>query len=122
MANVSKTNNGRTRANTAKAAARAAGAKLPTDHQTAENDLVDDIVEFEYDGETYMVDTDKFDDLEIIDLLGRSMAMGLRRLLGADEFERLRENFKANDPKGVFRMSKAQDFITRMQEAVGPLV
>lgn len=119
---ASKTNNGRTRANTAKASARSAGAKLPTDHQTAENDVVDDIVEFEYDGEVYAVDTDKFDDLEILDLMNRSVSMGLRRLLGAEEFERLRDNFKFNDPKGIFRMSKAQDFITRLQEAVGPLV
>lgn len=119
---TSKTNNGRTRANAAKAAARSAGAKLPADHQTAENDVVDDIVEFEYDGDTYEVDTDKFDDLEIMDTLNRSISLGLRRLLGADEYNRLVENFKANDAKGILRMSKVQDFITRMQESVGPLV
>lgn len=119
---TSKTNNGRTRANSAKATARSAGAKLPSDHQTAEHDVVDEIVEFSYDGEIYEIDVDKFDDLEVLDTLNRSVSLGLRRLLGADEFERLRENFKANDAKGIFRMSKAQDFITRMQEAVGPLV
>ncbi|MEX3610068.1 hypothetical protein VVR12_03330 [Rothia sp. LK2588] len=122
MATPSKTNNGRTKANTAKARARSAGATIPTDHQTASNDVTADVVEFEYDGHVYQVDTDKFDDLDIIDTLSVSMGRGLRMLLGADEYSRLRENFKASDEQGVFRFSKAQDFFNRMQEAVGPLV
>lgn len=121
MATNSKTNNGRTRANTAKAAARSAGAKLPDDHQSASNDVTADIVEFEHLGIIYEIDTDKFDDLETMEMLQLSLTRGLRNLLGVEQAKTLFESLKENDPKGILRISAARDFVDRMQEAVGPL-
>lgn len=121
MAN-NKRNNTRTRANTAHASARAAGAKLPDDYQSASQDVVSDIVEFEFEGIIYEVDTDKFDDLEMLDTLQVSLSRGIKELLGADQHKTLVAHLKKNDSKGMLRASKVKEFFDVMQGAVGPLV
>lgn len=119
---ATKATQARTRANTAKAKARAVGAKQPADHQSASNDVVSDIVEFEYEGVIYEIDTDKFDDLEIVESLQSSISRGLRMLIGSEQYHTLVEQLKAADDKGILRVSKTREFVERMQESVGPLV
>lgn len=122
MSANSRTNNNRTRANSAKATARANGARLPQDHQqTASYDANPDIVEFEYNGNVYSVSTDDFDDLEIMETLNVSISRGLTMLLGVDQYQNLRDQLKGEDPDNRLRISKMQNFVTRMQAAVGPL-
>lgn len=119
--NNRRTVENRTRANSAKARARQAGAAMPADRQTASNDVTVDILEFEYKGQVYEVDTDKLDDLDILDTLSSSLRRGLTMLLGPDQFEALRDQIKEDDPKGIFRASEVQDFFARLQNAIGPL-
>ena len=121
MAQSQKTK-GRTKVGTATAAARSTGAKQPGDYQTASNDVEPDIVEFEFEGVIYEIETDKLDDLETMELLGRSLSQGLTALLGVDQYKGLVKNLKENDDKGILRISKTREFFEKMQEAVGPLV
>lgn len=118
---ANKKTNGRTKANTTSAAARAAGAKQPADYKAASTDIEADIVEFEFEGETYEVDADNLDDLEIMEVLMVSLARGLRQLLGAEEWSRVEKNLKEADPKGKLRISKVRSFFETMQDQVGPL-
>lgn len=117
------TNRKKPAANSAAAKAKAAGARVPQDRQTASNDVESTIIDYNYHGEVYRIDTDNFDDIEFLEMLSTSFTNALRILMGSDQ-KRLIEQMKAEDPKGTgkARASVMREFFEDLQEYVRPLV
>lgn len=104
--------------------AKTAGAKAPKDRQTASNDVESTIVDYNYHGEVYEIDTDNFDDVEFLEMLNANFSSALRILLGTEDHKRLIAQMKAEDPKGTgkVRVTVMREFFEDLQEYVRPLV
>ncbi|MFI8597695.1 hypothetical protein ACIGDM_10315 [Rothia koreensis] len=109
--------------NNTAAKAKARSAKVPQDRQTASDDVESTIVDYNYHGTVYQIDTDDFDDVEFIDQLQNSLNRGLRTLLGAEQHKVLIQQFKDEDPsgKGKARVTTMQEFFEDLQEHMSPL-
>ena len=109
--------------NNTAAKAKARSAKVPQDRQTASNDVESTIVDYNYHGTVYQIDTDDFDDIEFITTLQTNYIQALRELLGREQHDALMQQFKDEDPsgKGKARISVMKEFFEDLQETVGPL-
>lgn len=115
--------NTRKPANSTAAKAKARSAKVPQDRQTASNDVESTLIDYNYHGTVYQIDTDDFDDMEFIATLQTNYIQALRSLLGREQYETLIQQFKDEDPKGTgkARVSVMKEFFDDLQEYVGPL-
>lgn len=105
-------------------AAKAAGAKVPQDRQTASSDVDPENFAFEWRGLEIVVNAEDFDDVEFIEMLQNNLMAALRQLLGNEQYREVIAFLKETDPKGrgKARMSELQEFFQDLQEAIRPFV
>jgi hypothetical protein len=102
-----------------------ANAKAPEDHKpaataAAKAEAAGDPqpVSFEFDGETYTIDADAADDLELMEYIeGEKYILALKGYLGAEQWQRFKDTHR-ND-KGRVTASRAGDFLQALTEAIG---
>jgi hypothetical protein len=73
---------------------------------------------FEFDGETYTIDADAADDLELMEYIeSEKYILALKGYLGAEQWNRFKDTHR-ND-KGRVTASRAGDFLQALTEAIG---
>ena len=92
-----------------------AGAKKPADRQTAKDDVVGKITEFDWRGTTYAVDPDKLDDLEFFEALETNLfATALKRMLGTQQYDRFKNQVR--EAEGRVSIKTTETFLTEYME------
>lgn len=92
-----------------------AGAKKPADRQTAKDDVVGKITEFDWRGTTYAVDPDKLDDLEFFEALETNLfATALKRMLGDQQYDRFKNQVR--EAEGRVSIKTTETFLTEYME------
>lgn len=103
-----------------------ANAKKPQDRQTAKRDAVREDTVLEWEGETYTVAADAFDDVEIVEYLAEAQAgqphmyvLAVKTLLGVQEWGRWKAKAKAASKTGRISQQDARDFFDHVMKAAG---
>lgn len=96
--------------------ARAAGASVPADRQTAQHDVDPEAFPFNFRGEEYIVDVDMLDDVEFIETFSSNLVNGIRMLIGVEGTNRLKTQLKSEDPKGRARIGDFQFFFEQLSK------
>lgn len=92
-----------------------AGAKKPSDRQTASEDVVPEDRIFNWRGTDYEVVTDRLDDLEFVEKLERNLFAGaLYLMLGESQYEAFKAQVKAAE--GRVSIASTQSFIEEYME------
>jgi hypothetical protein len=93
----------------AEAKAIPAGAKRPTDRQTAKADVVNKKSAFNWRGTDYTVDPDLIDDLEFFEALeGNQFATAVRKMLG-DQYDKFKDQVREDE--GRVSLATTQAFL-----------
>lgn len=94
-----------------------ANAKKPQDRQTAKKDALPQETVLEWQGETYTIAADAFDDVEIVEYLAEAQAgqphmylLAVKTLLGTQEWARWKANAKAEAENGRISQKDARAF------------
>lgn len=113
------TKGGRTKASKSKIPE---GATVPQDHRTAkqETDTEDEneVYEFEWKGETYHVDQEAMDDVEVMEFLTDDNTIGALRLM-LQEKDWVKYKAKNKNAKGRTTASGANEFLEHIFEVLG---
>lgn len=75
-------------------------------------------VSFVFDGETYTIDADAADDLELMEHIEREKyLLAIAGYLGAEQWQRYKDKYRK--PNGRVSASGAGDFLQALTEAIG---
>lgn len=96
-------------------------APKPKDHLPAKSDVKADTIAFEYEGDTYTVETDTLDDVEILERLDRSTfnpVGALRMMLGLEQWDRFKESTLKRTGSTKVTVTETTEFLQVVLDAI----
>ncbi len=92
-----------------------AGAKKPSDRQTAKDDVASETRVFNWRGTDYTVDTDRIDDLEFLERMEQGrFPSGLLMMLGEDQYATFKAQVK--EAEGRVSIATTETFLEEYME------
>ena len=96
-------------------------APKPQDHLPAKNDARPEMIQVDYEGESYTIETEVLDDVEILERLDRSTynpVGALRMMLGLEQWDRFKSSTMKRTGTSKVTVSETQTFLEAVLEAV----
>lgn len=95
-----------------------ASAKKPTDRLPAKAEAKDEPIIVEFDGETYTIDRDNADNLELFEFIEDEKYMSaIRGFVGPEQWAKYKDAHR--DEKGRVPAATFQDFLQIVMDAIG---
>lgn len=94
------------------------GAKKPADHKAAKAEAESKPIEFDFDGEHYVIDRDNADNLELAEFVEEDKyILAIRGYIGRDQWAAWKNSHR--DDAGRVRSDQFEPFLDAVMEAIG---